>query len=242
MSEALARPRKRHQKSVARLAEMADAAALCFSEAGFRRTQVADIARRMGVSAGTIYLYADSKEALLHLAFMHLTGEDLTALQTPFADPGIEATASLITRKMKESAFWPELTTALETGAAPTRDLLEIIGAALYDRLAEQCRMIWLLDGCNLDIPELNIVYRSKIRGAYMADLATLMDRLPNTNWTAPQKLIAIRGAIEIIAWAAMHRRREQELPDEFKASEEETRTAAARSFASALLGMADKI
>ena len=242
MSETLARPRKRHQKSAARLAEMADAAALCFSEAGFRRTQVADIARHMGVSAGTIYLYADSKEALLHLAFMHLTGEDLAALPTPFADPGIEATTKLITRKMKEGALWPELTAAVEAGSTPTRDLLETIGAALYDRLTEQCRMIWLLDGCNLDIPELNIIYRRKIRGAYMTDLATLMDRLPATNWTAPQKLIAIRSAIEIIAWAAMHRRREQELPDEFKASEEETRAAASCSFASALLGMTEKI
>lgn len=242
MSETLARPRKRHQKSAARLAEMADAAAFCFSEAGFRRTQVADIARHMGVSAGTIYLYADSKEALLHLAFLHLAGEDLTALPTPFADPGIEATAKLITAKMKEGALWPELTAALEAGAAPTRDLLETIGDGLYDRLTEQYRTIWLLDGCDLDVPELNIVYRREVRGAYMADLATLMDRLPVANWTAPQKLIAIRSAIEIIAWAAMHRRREQELPDEFKASEEETRAAATRSFASALLGLADKI
>ena len=42
------------EKSSARLTAIAEAATNCFSEAGFRRTQVADIARQMGVSAGTL--------------------------------------------------------------------------------------------------------------------------------------------------------------------------------------------
>ena len=53
-------PRQSPEKSLARLTDIAEAATACFSETGFRRTQVADIARRMGVSVGTLYLYADS--------------------------------------------------------------------------------------------------------------------------------------------------------------------------------------
>ncbi|MBI2572209.1 MAG: TetR/AcrR family transcriptional regulator [Candidatus Schekmanbacteria bacterium] len=41
------------------------AAGLCFAGSGFRETQVADIAERAGVAAGTLYIHFASKEALL---------------------------------------------------------------------------------------------------------------------------------------------------------------------------------
>lgn len=226
------------EKSAARLAEIADAAATCFSDGGFRRTQVADIARAIGVSAGSLYLYADSKEALLHLAFMHLTDEPLTDLQTPFPDPGIDETIRLIWRKVKETGLWPELAEALAAGTTPTRENLEHIGGALYDTLAKQRRFVWLIDGCSHDIPKLNLVFRLEVRGAYLSDLGKLMDRLPGVTLTTPQKYISLRAAIEIIAWVAMHRRRETGLPDELQSNEEDARDAAKRAFAASLLGM----
>ena len=42
-----------------------DAAAAEFSEKGYRKTTMDDIARRIGVSKGALYLYFDSKEVLL---------------------------------------------------------------------------------------------------------------------------------------------------------------------------------
>lgn len=44
---------------------MLDAALAVFGEKGFAATKVDDIARRAGVSKGTVYLYFSSKEALL---------------------------------------------------------------------------------------------------------------------------------------------------------------------------------
>ncbi|MFI5234589.1 MAG: TetR/AcrR family transcriptional regulator [Gemmatimonadales bacterium] len=48
----------------ARPEELLDAAALVFGEHGFARARLEDVARRAGVSKGTVYLYFDSKESL----------------------------------------------------------------------------------------------------------------------------------------------------------------------------------
>ena len=224
------------EKSAARLAAIAEAATICFSEAGFRRTQVADIARQMGVSAGTLYLYADSKGALFHLAVLHVTRQALTDLPLPVTDPGIKTTLRVLTEAISRRSYWPALYAALKTDKAPDLETLETIGGEIYDTLTEERRTIWLLDACNLDIPELNTIYRRNVRGAYLMDLASLMERSVRPDLSAPQKSIALRGAVEIIAWAAMHRRRERGLPDEYQASETETRDAAKRAFAAALL------
>jgi AcrR family transcriptional regulator len=57
------RPRWRRRPD-ARPEEILDAAMEVFGEQGFARTRCDDVARRAGVSKGTLYLYFDSKEAL----------------------------------------------------------------------------------------------------------------------------------------------------------------------------------
>jgi AcrR family transcriptional regulator len=47
-----------------RAPEILDAALACFAEKGFATTRMEDIARRAGISKGTIYLYFESKEAV----------------------------------------------------------------------------------------------------------------------------------------------------------------------------------
>ena len=47
-----------------RLVKLLDAAAEAFVEHGFQRTQMDDIAERLGVSKGTIYRAVDSKDTL----------------------------------------------------------------------------------------------------------------------------------------------------------------------------------
>ena len=58
-------PRPRWQRRpAARPEEILDAAFTVFAEEGFARTKLDDVARRAGVSKGTLYLYFDSKETL----------------------------------------------------------------------------------------------------------------------------------------------------------------------------------
>ncbi len=58
-----AKPRWRRRKD-ARPEEIVSAALEVFADRGFAATKLEDIARRAGVTKGTIYLYFDSKEAL----------------------------------------------------------------------------------------------------------------------------------------------------------------------------------
>lgn len=60
-----ARRPKWRRRSLARPDEILDAALALFSEQGFEATPVDDIARRAGISKAGLYLYFDSKEALL---------------------------------------------------------------------------------------------------------------------------------------------------------------------------------
>jgi hypothetical protein len=50
-------PRIRDAKRAARRKQILDAALVCFSEAGFHQTGMADIVRRSGLSHGAVYLY-----------------------------------------------------------------------------------------------------------------------------------------------------------------------------------------
>ena len=49
----------------ARSEHILDAAERCFVRAGFHRTSVHDICKEAGVSPGALYVYFDSKEALI---------------------------------------------------------------------------------------------------------------------------------------------------------------------------------
>lgn len=49
----------------ARRERILDAAEHCFARTGFHRTTIADICREAGISAGALYVYFDSKEALI---------------------------------------------------------------------------------------------------------------------------------------------------------------------------------
>ena len=73
-------PRWRRRKQ-ARPAEIAAAALDLFVERGFAATRLDDVAARAGVSKGTLYLYFDSKEALLKQAINEMLLPNVTRVE-----------------------------------------------------------------------------------------------------------------------------------------------------------------
>ena len=61
-----------------------DAAEQCFARNGFHRTTMQDICREAGISSGALYVYFDSKEALIEA----LTERDREQFLGHFADAG----------------------------------------------------------------------------------------------------------------------------------------------------------
>lgn len=58
-------PKLSDEQQAIRRARILDAAEACFARAGFHRTTMQDICREAKVSAGALYVYFDSKEALI---------------------------------------------------------------------------------------------------------------------------------------------------------------------------------
>ena len=65
-----------------------EAALGVFCRQGYDRSQVADVAKVMGVAPGTIYLYVEGKEALFDLTIRHTAAESSgTQRRPPFGPP-----------------------------------------------------------------------------------------------------------------------------------------------------------
>ncbi len=112
---------KFRRRAEARPDEVLDAALELFMEKGFETTRVEDIARRAGLSKGSVYLYFSSKEALLEglvqravvpvadnaLSLAHSAGDDpkaaivmvLRTLAERFSDPRLVAIPKIVIRE-----------------------------------------------------------------------------------------------------------------------------------------------
>ena len=90
---------KFRRRAEARPDEVLDAALALFIERGFAATRVEDIARRAGLSKGTVYLYFASKEALLEglvrRAVLPIAESALGAVRNYEGDPRIVITMVL---------------------------------------------------------------------------------------------------------------------------------------------------
>ena len=96
------RPRWQRRKE-ARPAEIVAAALDLFVERGFAATKLADVARRAGVTKGTVYLYFDSKEALFK-AVVRETIVPVIAQGEAFAQSFTGSARDLVERLVRE--YW----------------------------------------------------------------------------------------------------------------------------------------
>ncbi|MCP5065575.1 MAG: helix-turn-helix transcriptional regulator [bacterium] len=198
------------KKPEGRLAALADAALHQFSQRGYRRTQVADVAAELGLSPGTIYGSVTSKEALFDLAVRTAFDEPLPECDEPVSEPPLEALVERVNRLMGERMRTPEIARAVKRSRAPSdvRGELETLILEQYDLVVRNGRAIRLLDSCAADWPALAELYLQGTRTGlnqrwerYMASRIKPGDLPP-----VPDPAIAGRLAIETIAWFGMHR------------------------------------
>ncbi len=215
------------QKPAGRLRQIADGAVTVLSQQGYRLTQMADIARECGLSAGALYGYVESKEALLHLALAHAFGLELDDSELPYRVVSPKETLNLVKREIKRGAVWPKLSEKMRTGRADLRpDDLAMVAAELYDILHERRRSIWLLDRCVKDIPEIATLFLKQVKSRYLEELAAFIaaGQKQNLFQGDVDPLTAARALMELVAWLAMHRLRD---PLPLRTGEDQVRQAA---------------
>jgi AcrR family transcriptional regulator len=218
-----------------RLQAIADAALAAFTARGFAQTQMADAARLAGVSSGTLYLYAENKEALFELALRRALDRMPGETALPIRAVGGRQRLRWLADHIADRERWPLLKTAL-AHRAPEDLAGEIKGVAgeLYEALSRQWRLIGLLDACAWDLPALARVF-AELRATYFADFTAYVSRRQKERAFAASGSAAAlaRGVVEAVAWLAMDRRRD---PMPSGIGDDEARAAALTIAAGALI------
>jgi len=194
-----------------RFQELMDAATAVFLEQGYRRTQIADVAARMGVAKGSVYTYVESKEALFDCVLQHADHVDRIGLpeRLPVATPPPGATFERVQRRLAEDGALPSLTAALARArVTDVRNELQTVLGELYDALARHRTAIRLLDRCAPDYPELaKVWYRSGREGA-LALLTRYLDERARRGRLRrfEDAAVAARIVLETVVFWAVHR------------------------------------
>jgi AcrR family transcriptional regulator len=157
-----------------RFSAVVAAAARVFITHGYRRTQVQDVADVLGLAKGTLYGYAQGKEALFAAAVRYADGhEALPALaDLPVPTPASGEIATLVAGRLggeiADMRLVQALTDPLPDDAPASERRAELAGIVtdLYVRLARHRIAIKLVDRCSPEVPDLAEVWFGSGRAA----------------------------------------------------------------------------
>lgn len=193
-----------------RFHDLIDAATAVFLEQGYRRTQVADVAARMGLAKGSVYTYVESKEALFHAVVRHADRAERLELPDvlPVPTPPPGATLEEVRKRVAENRL-PVLSEALDRRrVSDVRSELEAIVRELYGVLSRHRIAIKLLDRCAHDHPELAAVWYAAGREGALALLRRYLEDRIRRRRLAPVAAPAVtaRIVLETVVFWAVHR------------------------------------
>ena len=195
-----------------RLTKLVEAATGVFLERGYRRAQIADVARAMNVAPGTVYLYVRSKEALFDLViragFDPRKTASIAESSLPLPTPAPGSLLAFILDALKREGRLTSLDRALKR-ARPRGDDLERIVRELYRKLSERWLAVKLLERSALDWPDLAELWFGRRRLTAIRQLTRYFERgtAAGVIRSVPDVRVAARLVLEVIAFFAMHRR-----------------------------------
>lgn len=205
-------PRLRSKTSDRRLRELVVAALDVFCRQGYERSQVADVAKIMGVAPGTIYLYVESKEALFDLVIRHTASEDpgwLGQIEIPVATPAPGATLGFLRSVLDRKGQWPVLERALAAKSAPRiRTELDGVIREQYRLMTRHRAGLVLLMKSALEFPGLAEVFVLGLRKRLLDTLGAYLLSRVKSRQIRPLSDVAATAAVvtQTIAWANLQR------------------------------------
>jgi AcrR family transcriptional regulator len=189
------------------------AALRVFAQKGYRRTQMADVAREMGVSPGTLYNYVAGKDALFHLVIdrAFAPGPSTAPPALPIAAPPPGATLARLRERLAADTALPALDAALRRPrVADARAELTAVVDELYGRIERAWPGIVVLERSALEMPELAHAFYAEMRHGLLDRLERyLLSRMRAGQLRRILPPAAARFVLESVAWFAMHRHRD---------------------------------
>jgi AcrR family transcriptional regulator len=197
-------------KAANRIDHIADAATEVFILHGYAPAKIAQIAERARVGPGTIYLYAEGKEALFDLAIRRAM-EDPTvwSMTFPHPTPGPGAVADALWRCLQNASHFPQLWMATESPPPPDSTAeVEGIIRELYRWLHRYRRAIKLVERCRGDWPDVSQVFFRRFWRGGVRRLADYFRRRAADQSLPVRRddLAAAHLIVESLTWMAVHR------------------------------------
>jgi AcrR family transcriptional regulator len=195
----------------ARFEQLRDAALAVFATKGLRRARMADVARAMGVSTGSLYNYVESKEALFHWLVERAPGEGPveTPARLPIPTPPPGATQARLREALAEGMRLPALDAALaRRGVGDVRAELEGIVRELYQRMERTRGPGAAIERSAIDQPELFEIYFRGARRALFAALERYVAKRAKSGHFAEigDVTVAARFIVETVSYFGRHR------------------------------------
>ena len=194
-----------------RFEDLAAAAARVFTRSGYKQSQMSEIAKEMGVSAGTLYLYVEGKEALLEMVLRHSVGRfQLPPAKVPIPKPEPGATLVMLQEGLEETAIWPNLVTALaqtKFRGSIESEIASIV-RELYDLMWQYRTALLLLSRCSVDWPEFANVVTGGVRSSLQLALQRYLDmRVASKHVRAlPSPQLTAVFLVETLTWWTLER------------------------------------
>ncbi|HVP30282.1 MAG TPA: helix-turn-helix domain-containing protein [Myxococcota bacterium] len=195
-----------------RLAEIVAAAGRVVAEKGYERTQMSDVARALGISAGNLYNYVESKEALFHL----LVEQGFGCVSPPPLPEGLVRTPApgetlaLLRRRLVDEMSLPMLDAALARRGPPrdARGEVTAVVRELYRVVGRNRQGIRVLERSAHEWPELAALFYAEMRRGMLDKLRRwIAGRIEQGVFVrVAEPAAAARFVNESIAWFAMHR------------------------------------
>jgi AcrR family transcriptional regulator len=172
---------------------------------------MADIAREMGVSQGTLYNYVESKEALFLLVCERgfSDGPIRPPHQPPIACPSFEAMLRRIREQMLSRIRLDALSAALRTKkVVDARAELEGVLREFYSVIERTRHGFDLIERSALDVPEMaEMLFVKGRRKAVGAFARYLTNRIESGHFKpVPDASTGARFVIETVTWFGRHR------------------------------------
>ena len=222
-----------------RLEDLIGAAAAVFSRRGYRRTQMAEVAREMGVSPGNLYNYVEGKDALFYLVLRRGLGErpGEQPPELPVTGASVVVTANWVARRLDFVSDFPELEAAFaRIQPSDPRGELEAVVGELYDVLARLRLGVDVLERSVEDLPELARIFAGVRRELFARYQRYLKQRAGEGSLHVEHPQALAHLLVELCSWAA---RRRPHDPEAAQISDAVARQTVCRFVANALLAPA---
>ncbi len=196
-----------------RLQKLVEAGTEVFIAAqSYHRTQMDDVAKALGVSKGTVYLCAESKEALFDLCVRHADAPEKLenlSMELPHRSPDARETIEFVQTQIAGDEALGELLALLsEEKCEDAGDTLERIVRLLYRTLLDHRRSIKLVEAAAQDHPGLSDAWYPNARGQLLEVLLPFVERNIQSGAFrhAASPAMAGRHLIETCTFWAIHR------------------------------------